>query len=267
MSLVNTKLRFKAMGGESFPVGNGTQNFPGGNIPLFDKTIDYADGSGLGKAQKWASYAISLAAGASVTVDLEDVSGLRADVDFTKIKALVIENQNTEQQVSTVTITGTPDGGTFTITVAGQTTSALAYNAAAATVQTAVRLLSTVGETLATVTGSAGGPYTIVFDTSLGAMTVTASGASLTGGTAPAATAADVPSNIELGDDSSGSNVWSAIFKGTNARVVIQPGMSLMFGTTSKVGFTVDGTHSDLLIKNAGGVAVTGVLLLLGEGA
>jgi hypothetical protein len=61
--------------------------------------------------------------------------------------------------VQIATINGTPTGGTFTISYGGQTTSALAYNAAAATVQTAVRLLN--GLSAATVTGSAGGPYTI----------------------------------------------------------------------------------------------------------
>lgn len=52
-------------------------------------------------------------------------------------------------------------GGTFTLTYKGQTTSALAYNASAATVQTALQALSTIGSGNATVSGSAGGPYTI----------------------------------------------------------------------------------------------------------
>jgi hypothetical protein len=50
-------------------------------------------------------------------------------------------------QVNTIAIAGTPTGGTYTITLVDdvngtQTTSALAYNAAAATVQTAIRLLT-----------------------------------------------------------------------------------------------------------------------------
>jgi hypothetical protein len=48
-------------------------------------------------------------------------------------------------EVQTITITGTPTGGTFTLTFAGATTSAIAYNASAATVQTALEALSTIG--------------------------------------------------------------------------------------------------------------------------
>lgn len=82
-----------------------------------------------------------------------------------------------------LTITGTPTGGTFTITgsTAG-TTSALAYNASAATVQTAMRLLGTnYASTL--VTGSAGGPYTVT--NMFANVTLTTSAAGLTGGTSP----------------------------------------------------------------------------------
>jgi hypothetical protein len=80
--------------------------------------------------------------------------------------------------VKTVTITGTPTGGTFTLTFNGQTTSGIAYNAAASAVQSALVALSTVGAGNATVSGSAGGPYTVTFTGVTG--TLTASGASLT---------------------------------------------------------------------------------------
>lgn len=62
-------------------------------------------------------------------------------------------------RVQLVTLVGTPTGGTFTITYGGNTTTPLAYNAAAGTVQTAVRLLP--GLSAATVTGTAPGPFTI----------------------------------------------------------------------------------------------------------
>lgn len=52
------------------------------------------------------------------------------------------------------TISCTADGGTFTVTFRGQTTSAIAYDATAATVQTALQALSTI--TSATVTFSTG---------------------------------------------------------------------------------------------------------------
>ena len=96
-----------------------------------------------------------------------------------------------------VTITGTPTGGTFTLTLGGATTSPLAYNAAAATVQTALRGLNSgvpfggnVGAG-ASVSGSAGGPYTVTFAGAAGP--ITADGSSLTGGTNPSAVVAQSP--------------------------------------------------------------------------
>jgi hypothetical protein len=90
-------------------------------------------------------------------------------------------------EIQTATITGTPTGGTFTLTYAGQTTSAIAYNATAATVRTALENLSTVGYGNVNVTGSAGGPYTVTFTGSLAGTNVAQMTAtpSLTGGTSP----------------------------------------------------------------------------------
>ena len=84
----------------------------------------------------------------------------------------------------TVTITGTPTGGTWTLTIGGQTTAPIAYDATATNVRSAIEALSSVGAGHVTVTGSAGGPYTIVFDNTVSG-TPTVSG-SLTGGTSPA---------------------------------------------------------------------------------
>jgi hypothetical protein len=93
-------------------------------------------------------------------------------------------------EVNVVTITGGPSGGTFTITVNGQTTAGIAYNAIASVVQTALEALSNVAPGDVTVTGSAGGPYTLTWDGALANtdVTISSSGASLTGGTTPAAT-------------------------------------------------------------------------------
>ncbi len=90
----------------------------------------------------------------------------------------------------TVTVTGSPTGGTFTLTYQGQTTAAIAYNAAASAVQSALVALSTIGTGGVTVTGS--GPYTVTFAAVPGApVALTASGAGLTGGTSPGVTIAD----------------------------------------------------------------------------
>lgn len=84
----------------------------------------------------------------------------------------------------TATITGTPTGGDFTLSVNGAETAAIAHNAAASAVQSALNALSGV---TATVTGSAGGPYTITLGS---AATLTADGTGLTGGTTPGVTVA-----------------------------------------------------------------------------
>lgn len=102
--------------------------------------------------------------------------------------ALLVGHGSATSEVQTVTVNGSPTGGTFTLTFRGATTSGLAYNAAAATVQTALQGLATIGASNATVAGSAGGPYTVTFAAALASMAVdemTADGSSLTGGTAP----------------------------------------------------------------------------------
>ena len=80
---------------------------------------------------------------------------------------------------------GTSTGGTFTLTVDGQTTSATAFDAAAATVETNVEALSTVTTATVTGTGTAGDPWIVTIDTPLaGGWVVSGDGSSLTGGDA-----------------------------------------------------------------------------------
>jgi hypothetical protein len=96
-------------------------------------------------------------------------------------------------EVQSVTITGGPSGGSFTLTFAGQTTAAIAHNASAATVKARLEALSNIGEGDVKVTGSAGGPYTVTFKGDLSDANVasmTASAAGLTGGTSPGVTIA-----------------------------------------------------------------------------
>lgn len=93
-------------------------------------------------------------------------------------------------EVQTVTITGGPTGGTFTLTFGAATTAAIAYNAAASAVQSALEALSTIG---AGNVACSGGPLpgtavSVTFAGSLARQDVaqmTATG-SLTGGTTPA---------------------------------------------------------------------------------
>ena len=55
--------------------------------------------------------------------------------------------------VQTVTITGTPTGGTFALGFQGAITAPIAYNASASTVQSALQALSTIGSGNVTCTG------------------------------------------------------------------------------------------------------------------
>lgn len=103
-------------------------------------------------------------------------------------------------EVQTVTITGSPTGGTFTLTVEGGTTAAIAYNASAATVQAALEALAGVDPGDITVTGADGGPYTLTFNAGGGNVAqITASGASLTGGTSPSVAIATTTAGASTG--------------------------------------------------------------------
>jgi len=96
-------------------------------------------------------------------------------------------------EVQTATVTGTPTGGTYTLAFDGQSTTAIAFNAASADVQTALRALTNIGATGVNVTGAAGGPYTITFAGTLAntqVSQITLGTNSLTGGTAPSVTTA-----------------------------------------------------------------------------
>ena len=91
-------------------------------------------------------------------------------------------------EVQTITTTGVPTGGTFTLTYAGQTTAPIAYNAASTVVATALTALTSIGTGNVTTSG---GPLptgvVVTFTNALGGSdvaTLTAT-SSLTGGTTP----------------------------------------------------------------------------------
>lgn len=98
---------------------------------------------------------------------------------------IVADGANESQ---TVTITGTPTGGTFTLTYDGQTTAAIPFDATAAQVQAALRALSNMPESGVTVSGGPGPgtAFTVTFTDAKNVSQMTASGASLTGGSSPA---------------------------------------------------------------------------------
>lgn len=94
-------------------------------------------------------------------------------------------------EVQQVAITGSPNGGTYTLTFSGQTTAGIAYNATASAVQSALEALSNVevGDVVCAGGPHPGTPVTVTFGGQYAGTDVaqmTASAASLTGGTSPA---------------------------------------------------------------------------------
>lgn len=87
-------------------------------------------------------------------------------------------------EVQLISLTGNPDGGTFTLTYAAQTTAApISYNASAADVGNALEGLSTIDPGEIDVQGFPGGPWTVYFLNGLGAQdvsTISGDGANLT---------------------------------------------------------------------------------------
>jgi hypothetical protein len=95
-------------------------------------------------------------------------------------------------ETQNVTITGTPTGGTFTLTFNNLTTAAIAYNATAAQVASALQALANVGPVgCACFSGPLPGANVLV--QFIGALfgpqpLMTANGAALTGGSSPTVT-------------------------------------------------------------------------------
>ncbi|WP_162668091.1 polymorphic toxin-type HINT domain-containing protein [Gemmata massiliana] len=102
---------------------------------------------------------------------------------------LVTSTKYATDAVQVIKLTGSPTGGTFTLSFGGSTTSALAYNASAATVQTALAALTSIGSGNVQVLAAAGGGWEVRFigtKASTYQSAITGSGAGLTGGSSPA---------------------------------------------------------------------------------
>lgn len=100
----------------------------------------------------------------------------------------VVPSVGGTNEVQTVTITGSPTGGTYTLTLNGETTAPIAHNANAAAIQSALVALPSVYAGDITVTGT--GPYTLTYGANFGRENVSqiTATASLTGGTTPTVT-------------------------------------------------------------------------------
>lgn len=96
----------------------------------------------------------------------------------------------------TIAIAGPPSAGTFTLSYEGVSTGALAYNASATSLQTALRGITAIGSTGVNVRGQPGGPWVATFQGALAtdAGPLSADAALLT----PASTVAIEPSTDSL---------------------------------------------------------------------
>ena len=137
---------------------------------------------------------------------------------FDKLVATVVQKGNDELQ--TVTITGAPTGGTFTLTFGGNTTSALNWNATAAQVQTALQALASIGAGNALVTGGPGPatPFVVQFTAAKGLTNqalITLTTNSLTGGTTPSVSIVETQAGGAFATITTGFTLFRC-----NARVV-----------------------------------------------
>lgn len=123
----------------------------------------------------------------TITVDLTarfDTDTLYQRFRNNVIDSLTFDIQGANIGKNQVVTLGSPSAGNFTLTYNGQTTANIVFNATASAVQSALQALTAIG-TNATVQGSSGGPYTVIFSGSLlnDGLLLTGSGAGLTGGT------------------------------------------------------------------------------------
>lgn len=151
------------------------------------------------------------------------------------------------QEVQTITVNAA--GGTYTITWNAQTTSAIAYNATAGTVQTALEALSNIAPGDVVVTGgvgAAGGgtPYTLTWSASLGNVAApTTNVGSLTGGAGTAAVVTVTP-GVLLGT-AAGKNTTAPFIANKLSTLEVTSGID---GTGT--AYTIALTGGSLTISN-----------------
>jgi hypothetical protein len=143
----------------------------------------------MGELELTASFLIEAAASAALAEYTNWDSQVKRIVRL-EFLGLANDIEAATNEVQSVVLTGSPTGGTFTLTFMGQTTAGVAYDANAAAVQSALEALSTIGSGNV---ACAGGPLpgtavSVTFQGTLAATNVaimTGSGASLTGGSSP----------------------------------------------------------------------------------
>lgn len=99
-------------------------------------------------------------AGTDVTLMSISTAGLTGS----RVQAVTIQNSaEGENEIERVALSGSPAGGTFTLTFESNTTGNIAYNASAIIVKAALVALGTLGTGNVDVVGSDGGPWNVEF--------------------------------------------------------------------------------------------------------
>lgn len=112
-------------------------------------------------------------------------------------------------EVQTLTLTGTPAGGTFTLTVLGVTTGSIAYNAASTAIKTALDT-AIPGNTITVGGGPLPTAITLTF-VGYGDVTLATVTGSFTGGTAPVLTPTTTTPGVDLlGYKANPKSAWTA---------------------------------------------------------
>jgi len=137
-------------------------------------TTDYASAWGQ-SARKAINVTAELKINANTKADVSDVyetAGSLMTERRWRIRTAGsrLTTQNEVQLLTMSTGGGAATGGTFTLSFEGATTPALPYNESAANVQIALRALPTINGANCTVSGSAGGPYTVTFTGTLASL-------------------------------------------------------------------------------------------------
>lgn len=150
-------------------------------------------------------------------------------------------------------------GGTFTLSWNGQTTAGIAWNASAATVETAVELLTTVDNATVTGSGTVGSPWKIEINTPAVRSVLTGSGASLTPGGATltindAVTAAIVEAALEALSTIDDATVSGVGTPAAPFRIEINAPPGQFTLTSTSTSLTPSGSNADIGVNRLGAV-------------
>lgn len=151
-----------------------------------------------------------------------------------------------QNEVQTITITGTPTGGTFTLSFKGYTTPGIAFNATNAVVKSTLEALSSVGTGGVQVTGGPGPatPFVVTFQNQLAGQAqpnITGSGAGFTGGTSPA---------VGVVETTPGFGQWDARTAWTD--IGPTKGGIRVLRNNSEEAFDVDQIQADIMTQPSG---------------